>query len=363
MLTIKAPLEYLSEPGIIAHAGSYIAKYGKRAVVVGSKTSFQVAGQPLLDSLTEHGITYTTHLFEGFPSESAFSPIQTAVRSFQADTIIGLGGGRVLDTVKVVGDREALSVVAIPTIAATCAAWASVTIVYDEEGTMIDVAPNTNSPKLILADTQIIAAAPERYLKAGIVDTLAKFYETEPNLAVDGELLTLNQTVNTAQLAYRELTQYLDETLADLRSGTVTRRVTNAIDAVIYLAGLVGSITSNFYGGFAHSFYNVVTSVPGTRDRLHGERVAFGLLIQFVLEGKSKAEIARELRIFRKLDQPLTLEAIGFPEKDEATLERVASELLAYLPSVKFLSGLDAAAIKAAIHRADEIGKTDLREA
>lgn len=356
MLTIKAPLTYINQAGIITEAGSYISNYGKRAVVVGSKTSFQIAGEKLFASLTGSGIEYVKYLFEGYPSERISLEIQAKAIEFGADSIIGLGGGKVLDTTKVVGDRANLSVITIPTIAATCAAWAAVTIIYDDEGAFTGFEPNQNSPALILADADIIAAAPERYLKAGIVDTLAKFYETAPNLPFANNSLTYKQTVNTAQFAYRDLTQNLSHVLSDLRNGKVTKEVSNAIDAVIYLAGLVGSITDGFYGGFAHSFYNTITSVPGTRDKLHGEKVAFGLLVQFVLEHKTDDEIVRELQIFHKLGQPLTLKDIGMDAEDVETIERISNELTADLPFIRFLSGIGAADIKEAILKADEIG-------
>lgn len=356
MLNIKTPVKYINEPGILAKAGPHIAVYGHRAVIVGSKTSLKVAKDTLITSLEQSSVSADIYLFEGYPSERVISEIQRKAADFHADVLVALGGGKVMDAVKAAGDRSALPVVAVPTIAATCAAWAAVSIIYSDEGAFTDSALNTRSPRLILADTDIIAVAPERYLKAGIIDTLAKYYETLPNLPYVADSLNFRLVLNTAKIAFDSLTGNIDRLLNDLRENKVTQEVSDAVDAILYFAGLVGSIADGFYGGFAHTFYNAVTSIPGTRDRLHGEKVAFGLLAQFVLEGKTGAELAPTLSLFHKLEQPLTLAQIGLTEIDSATLDRLVSQMTGILPYVRFLSGVTASDLKAAILKADIIG-------
>lgn len=358
MITIKSPLQYLNQADVLQNAGEYIKLYGHRALVIGSRMSFYAAEEKLFSSFKKNNIEYSKALFEGFPNEKLFTQLTALAQEFHADVIIGLGGGRVLDTAKVVGNQYGAFVVAIPTIAATCAGWAASSIIYDEEGAFTGGAFNKNSPQLIIADTRIIASAPSRYIKAGIIDTLAKFYETEPHLVYANQDLTLRHAADTARLAYDQLTGDLDKVLKDLDEGYVSVEVSNTIDSVLYLAGLVGSLAYKLYVGFAHSFYNTVTKLPGTRNRLHGEKIAFGLLVQFVLQKKTPEEIRKELKIFKKLDQPLTLGEIGIDRNDGQSLKLVSQDLVPSFSYISFLSEKTTAEeIRSAILEADEIGK------
>jgi glycerol dehydrogenase len=363
MLHIKIPEGYISEPGAIHKAGAALKPYGSRLYIIAGKTALEQVSPALTESLSAQQLTYQISTFAGYPSETNFQKHIAEASAFGADLIVGIGGGRVCDTAKVVADRLELPAGTIPTIAATCAAWAAGSILYNDQGAVVGGAMNRNSPKVILADTDIILHAPVRYLRAGIIDTLAKWYETAPNLSVAPKDTTLRQKSLTAQLAYDILTKNLDQILSDAEAHRVTPESQAAVDAVIYLAGLVGSLNEDvFYGGFAHVFYNHITHVYATRGNLHGERVAVGLLIQFVLQKLPQERLDQELEIFRKLKQPLTFGQIGVPaeEQDDAIAQTVAR----CEGDLSFISFLDAdpSQLTLAFQEADRVGKQYLGE-
>ncbi|EPR3265448.1 oxidoreductase, partial [Klebsiella pneumoniae] len=78
---------------------------------------------------------------------------------------------------KVLARRLGVPLVAIPTIAATCAAWTPLSVWYSDAGQALNFEIFDDANFLVLVEPRIILNAPAEYLLAGIGDTLAKWYE------------------------------------------------------------------------------------------------------------------------------------------------------------------------------------------
>ena len=94
-----------AEPGCIVRAGAWAARFGRRAFVVSGRSSARKFG--LLDkiekSLKNSGLPY--ELFERVEAEPALETAEEAARQANkagCDVFIGVGGGSVIDTVKLV---------------------------------------------------------------------------------------------------------------------------------------------------------------------------------------------------------------------------------------------------------------------
>lgn len=305
MLTIKSPETYINEFDILSEAGKYISAYGKKAFIIAGKTAWEKTEEKLTQSLKEWKIEYQLQIMEGYPTYQKVEAYASAAYQYQADLVIGIGGGKVCDTGKAVGNFRNVPVVMIPTVAATCACWAARSVLYTDLGDYDFIQWNKSNPKLIIADSRILLEAPKRYLASGILDTLAKWYEFEPLIASGKNDVVLRQDVAIAELAFQILTELGPKVMADKATGEEGKQV---IDAILFLAGATGSFASGrAYRGFAHPYYFVSTRIPESRQRLHGEKVAFGLLIQFVLAGKSAEFIQsylEDLAVYGILDIP-----------------------------------------------------------
>ncbi|HIA8617147.1 TPA: iron-containing alcohol dehydrogenase, partial [Escherichia coli] len=115
-------------------------------------------------------------LFRGHCSESGVQQL-AADSGDDRSVVIGVGGGALLDTAKALARRLGLPFVAVPTIAATCAAWTPLSVWYNDAGQALHFEIFDDANFMVLVEPEIILNAPQEYLLAGIGDTLAKWYE------------------------------------------------------------------------------------------------------------------------------------------------------------------------------------------
>jgi glycerol dehydrogenase len=107
----------------------------------------------------------------------------------------------------------------------------------------------------------------------------------------------------------------------------------------------------------AHALTRGFTALSDTKSALHGETVAFGLLVQLVLEGRPEAFLAELLDFYRAIGLPRTLRELGLAELSPAKLHAIAgpSCRAAYIGNMP--GAIDEARLVAALERADALGR------
>jgi glycerol dehydrogenase len=316
-LLIQTPSLYISRPGALQKLGEIVKKLleGKeqKVLLIWSATAKEKIHHVVYGQLLGRDIAYAETTFTGFPSERQAKEYAALAKKEEASMLLALGGGRTMDVTKAAGTFAELPVFTVPTIAATCAAWAAVSILYTDDGDYDRGFPNRRSPIAILADTQVIAEAPSRYLKAGVADTLAKWYEPT---YVDDYTGVIGKY--GADLAFQEIREKGVSVIEQAEAGIVDEETQRIVDAIIYLAGFVGSfLGAQVYSGLAHPFYHSARRIPAVRDRLHGEVVSYGLVLQSIYEGVSDQELHDRLALFDSLDNLYDSTQIGFATQAE----------------------------------------------
>jgi glycerol dehydrogenase len=99
------------------------------------------------------------------------------------------------------------------------------------------------------------------------------------------------------------------------------------VDASVLLAGVIGGLGgANCRTVAAHAVHNGLTHIPAAHKALHGEKVAYGILVQLRLEemiqGSQLAASSRQqlLKFYGEIGLPKTLEELGL---GSATLEEL----------------------------------------
>ncbi|MFD6209862.1 iron-containing alcohol dehydrogenase family protein [Peribacillus sp. NPDC060253] len=214
----------------------------------------------------------------------------------------------------------------IPTLASTCAAWTPLSVIYDNDGSYVRYDIHERSAWMLLIEPEILLDSPIAYLRAGIGDTLAKWYEGN---ALVERLATKSVCIELAHIAARQCQEILlthgEEALEDLKKGKWTDALKHVIETNIVTSGLVGGFGDQYLRiAGAHSIHNGMTSITQTHHLLHGEKVAYGILVQLLLEGKF-SEIQHLLPLYKALKLPMTLSDIGLKIEDKAELQQIAA--------------------------------------
>ncbi|MFF2089271.1 iron-containing alcohol dehydrogenase family protein [Paenibacillus sp. NPDC058174] len=363
MLQVKAPDHYWNERGIVRQSGSRLKELGDRAFIISGKTAWDQVSGELTAVLQEQEINYSLNEFSGSCTKEKIDSLAEQAKG-TASFIIGIGGGSALDTAKAVAEQAVIPVVTIPTVAATCAGWSALTVLYDDEGRSSGYLPLKQSPKFVLADPAVIAAAPARFLAAGLADTIVKWYETAIHITPGATgALDARIGVRTSELALEIIREHGVPVYEAVQQGKEHPAFADVTDAILSLAGLVGSVTGGGgRGGFAHIIHDSLTWIPETHHSLHGEKVGFGLIAQLFLE--DKREEAENLSAFlNRFNLPVTLEQLGIENNKEEQIDRITAKI--QLPEA-FLAKLNFPVTKEllaqAIHNADQLGQ-QVREA
>jgi glycerol dehydrogenase-like iron-containing ADH family enzyme len=320
-----APAQVVRGQQALGDSIDRIVRLGQRPLVVGGATSLNLSQLQVLFDHPQLTIERATYLPDC--CESSLDRLSTAVAAHRADLIIGVGGGKCLDAAKLLADRVRLPIVTIPTSGATCAAWTALSNIYTETGAFLHDVSLPHCPDLLILDYGIIATAPPRTLVAGIGDAIAKWYEAS---------VSSGNSDRTLMIAAVQQARVLRDILFQKSLGALSTPGgadwQEVVDATVLLAGVIGGL-----GGAqcrtvaAHAVHNGLTHLPGSHQALHGEKVAYGILVQLrlqeILQGDLLAATAREqlLDFYTAIGLPKTLADLGLNEITLAQLHHAAA--------------------------------------
>lgn len=207
------------------------------------------------------------------------------------------------------GEESGKPVFTFPTIASTCAATTAVSILYHADGTFLAPDFHKAPPVHAFILPSVIAAAPRRYIWAGMGDTYAKYFEAE--MSSRGEALVHYHAlgVNVSRMCLDPLLTYGAQAMADIDAERCTYAVEQVILAIIVTTGIASILLTaehivDYNSGLAHAVFYALTAWPHIEARhLHGEVVGFGVLILLLTDGNLDAS-ARCTLSTEALDSP-----------------------------------------------------------
>ena len=174
-----APQRYVQGRGVLGGIGRYLSlMHGEArcAADVGARKP-ERGRAARWTACAPRASSPSSAIFRGECSLEEITAHVEALANERIDCVIAAGGGKCIDAGKGVAFRLGTPVVIVPTLASNDAPCSALSVLYSPEGVSTGVEFYPQSPAFVVVDTDIIAAAPERYLVAGMGDAMATWYE------------------------------------------------------------------------------------------------------------------------------------------------------------------------------------------
>jgi glycerol dehydrogenase-like iron-containing ADH family enzyme len=303
-----------------------VQKYGDRILIIGGKTGLEKSRGKIEQALgTCADLAFHSIWYGG---ECTYENMETPIKEVEkreSNLILGVGGGKAIDTAKGVAEKMDMPVITIPTIASTCAATTALSIVYTEKGDFADLYYLKHSPVHIFIDTTIIAESPWKYQWAGIGDAMAKFYETKATTRDKTLSHSVQLGKQISSLCAAPMLEYGVKAVQDnkdhIDSDDLREVVLNSIISTGLVSILIGAENN---GAAAHGLFYGMTMLPEIEQHhLHGEVVAYGILFLLMMD-EDREEVRRLYPFFKEMGWPTCLKDLNLSREDisEAVVEK-----------------------------------------
>lgn len=316
---------YIQKPDAILDLPQEIHRLGKSALIICGKKAqtAALAPHPQLFSDIRHQIIPHS----GMCSEASARRYAEVARDNSLEVVVGVGGGKIMDLAKMIGEFATLPVINVPTICGTCAAYTPLSVLYTEEGKALGSWFFDQEIACILADTRILARQPGRYAFAGIVDSMAKIIEITHNSAFLPPNADIAFAKFNAQYIFDRLKAIAPLVPAALEKGEPSPVVEEMTYMTIPATGFVsGCARGQGQSALAHSLYESVRSLYTTEaaQALHGEIVGVGLRVQLRYDGLDSTQLDQ---LMAQYHMPMTLQDLSI-STDPAALHALAQDML-----------------------------------
>lgn len=353
-----SPGKYIQGYGELKNIKNHISWIGDSFLIIASENRIGDLGLLIKDSFGE-GFTLIFARFDGESTRKEVKRLMDIAESEGCKCVIGLGGGKVIDTAKAVGGYLKLPVVIIPTIAATDAPTSTCACIYHEDGSLDEEINFNKNPDVILVDTEIIMKAPVRFLVAGMGDTLSTYigarvcYRGYKNNDFGGKPTETSFAI--AKLSYDLLMKHGQLAKLACEQKVMTKDLNKIIEANILLSGL--GFESNG-GSTDHSFYYGFCDLTNRKDHMyHGEYVSVSTLCTLILEGAPKEELDEVFKFCISVGLPVCLGDLKLDDLSEEEFKIVAGGVLRCKPTHNYPFEVSESEVIAALKTADGIGK------
>ena len=325
-----APAKYIQGPGVLQNVAGYLAQLGwQRVGILASARGHASQAGEVAERLAQTDVVCVQATFRGECSVEAVTEHSAALGDEQIDGLVALGGGKCVDAGKCVAHRLGVPLVVIPTLASNDAPCSAVSVMYTPAGVAAGAEFFPLNPTMVIVDTQVVAAAPERYLVAGMGDAMATWYEAKVCMENPAARTVVGARPTLTACAMGELCAHtLFEQGVSACAQVAAEDVGEALEAVVEANTLLSGVGFESGGlAAAHGYAQGFTVVPTVEHNyLHGEMVALGVLSQLVMQ-QQMAEAQRVAEFFVNIGLPVHLGQVDLAPSDSAIDDIVAGTL------------------------------------
>ena len=234
---IISPSKYVQGNGALANIGNYVKALGAKPLILADAFVTKLVGDTVATSFHGVGIKPEFDCFNGECSRPEIDRLLARCNQTPFDVIIGIGGGKTLDTAKSVAFYQKVPVVIVPTIASTDAPTSALAVIYTPQGQFSEYLMIPTNPNMVIMDTGVVSRAPVRLLVSGMGDALSTYFEARANKVSGCQTMAGGASTLAAQaiaeLCYKTLLADGYKAKLAVEQGLCTKAVENII-AVSY---------------------------------------------------------------------------------------------------------------------------------
>ena len=289
---------------------------GTNALIVVDRNTKKISGIRIMNLLASSGYNVEmTVLSQPFikkdiptfwPTLREVEHVIRDARRHNADILLGVGGGSIIDVTKLAASELTRVFISVPTCASHDGIASPRASLKDRRGS---VSKTASSPLAVLADTAIISKAPYRMLASGCADVISNLSAVK-----DWQLahrLKNEEFSNFAVSLSTTASRVVLDKSEDIRSGR-EEAVWQAVKSMI-VSGVAMSVAGNTRpaSGAEHMFSHMLDRIcPG--KAMHGEQCGVGAIMMMYLHGGDWKEIRNALT---SLGAPTTARELRIPNK------------------------------------------------
>lgn len=336
-----APYRYAQGRGAITQLGEFASTVEvRRPLIIIDEVIKDILLPQVMQGLGHLADQAVYAVFSGECTRSEVARLSAVAAEAKADLIVGVGGGKTIDTAKGVRIQRKQPIFIVPTIASNDSPTSRLVVLYTPEHAVDEVLRMPTNPDLVLVDTEVLVKAPERFFISGVGDALSKKFEAAQCIGsgrsnfYDAQATLLAQAISG--LCYDTVREHAEGALDAVRSRQVNDDFERTVEATILLSGLA---FENAGLSIAHSLTRGLSAIPELASALHGEQVAFGLLVQLLLEGRPSSFMEDLLSFYGRMGLPRTLAELGLhgdPVPAAQLIAKITWERAPYIKAFTF---------------------------
>ncbi len=284
-----------------------------KVVIVADTITKDIAGNKIKEDLSGSELVVIEN--------SRMEDVEHIKKSAQGfDCIIGVGGGKVIDPAKMAALQLGKAFISVPTAPShdgLCSENVSLLI----NGRFHSL--KARVPLALVADIDILKAAPYRLIASGAADLIAKFTaHYDWNLAREKTGEEYNEYAAELALTSARLAESNAKAIKELED----KGIKNLIWGLVLSGTSMSMVSSSRPGsGAEHMFSHALDALhseKGIKGALHGEQCGFGSILTAYLQERDNPNWERIRDILKEVGAPTTTEELGV--KKDLVVEALA---------------------------------------
>jgi len=303
---IQMPREVYIDPGVIKDTAEICTSLhlDKKILIVTGEHTYDIGAKPVIESLEKDNIDYEVIKVNN-ASEESISEVEELITD--DTTVLGVGGGKVIDVAKLSSFNQGVYFVSMPTTASHDGIVSPLASIKNPN-TSISV--TAHSPIAVIADSEILAQSPFRLLAAGCADLISNFTAIK-----DWELAhrLKNESFSESAAALSIMSAHLiTDNIANIKPNLEPSA--RIVMKSLFSGGMAISIagSSRPASGSEHLFSHALDKILD-KPALHGEQCGIGTIMMMYLHGGDWRAIQNALKA---VQAPTTAAEIGVSEDE-----------------------------------------------